>query len=205
MRVPPVSLRAGRRRDRAGGADDTPDSSLGDRRRGGAVDRVSAERTAAVVPQPAHGAGGWNVPDVFEELTFVAVPVVGCVLGSRRPANKIGWIFLAIGLLLGLGFFCRRHGIYGLLAARPGQMPGARAAAWAPNWIWIVPAGGFVFVLLGFPDGRLPSRRWRPAAWFVAAGYALEALGFVMRADRVRGTRSCRGARAGTRACALQP
>jgi hypothetical protein len=47
--------------------------------------------------------------------------------------------------------------------------------------------GGFVFVLLGFPDGRLPSRRWRPAAWFVAAVYVLEALGFVMRADRVWG------------------
>jgi hypothetical protein len=44
-----------------------------------------------------------------------------------------------------------------------------------------------VFVLLGFPDGRLPSRRWRPAAWFVAAVYVLEALGFVMRADRVWG------------------
>ena len=44
-----------------------------------------------------------------------------------------------------------------------------------------------MFVLLGFPDGRLPSRRWRPAAWFVAAVYVLEALGFVMRADRVWG------------------
>ena len=39
-------------------------------------------------------AGLWNFPDVFEELTFVAVPVVGLVLASRRPANKIGWIFL---------------------------------------------------------------------------------------------------------------
>jgi hypothetical protein len=49
-------------------------------------------------------AGPWNFPDVFEELTFVAVPVVGFVLASRRPANKIGWIILAAGLLLGLGF-----------------------------------------------------------------------------------------------------
>ena len=72
--------------------------------------------------------GGWNVLDVSEELTFVAVPVVGCVLGSRRPANKIGWVFLAIGLLLGLGFFCQRYGIYGLLAARSGLMPAVTAA-----------------------------------------------------------------------------
>ena len=53
------------------------------------------------------------------------------------------------------------------------------------NWIWIVPAGALVFVLLVFPDGRSPSRRWRPAAWFVAAVYALEAMGFVVRASRV--------------------
>ncbi len=130
-------------------------------------------------------AGGWNFPDVFEELTFVAVPAVGFVLASRRPGNKIGWIFLAAGLLLGLGFFSQRYGGYGLLVARPGLLPGSRAAAWVPNWIWIVPAGALACVLLVFPDGRLPSRRWRPAAWFVAAVYTLEAAGFIARADRV--------------------
>ena len=130
-------------------------------------------------------AGGWNFPDVFEEVTFVAVPVVGFVLASRRPANKISWIFLAIGLLLGLGFFSSRYGEYGLLAARPRLIPGARAAQWFVNWIWIVPTGAFAFVLLLFPDGRLPSRRWRPAAWFVAAVYALDTAGFISRASRV--------------------
>ena len=130
-------------------------------------------------------AGGWTFPDVFEELTFVAVPVVGFVLASRRPANKIGWIFLAAGLLMGLGFFSSRYGGYGLLVARPGLMPEARVAQWVVNWIWIVPAGALALVLLVFPDGRLPSRRWRPAAWFVAAVYALEAMGFVLRASRV--------------------
>src|SRR3984957_7481437 len=130
-------------------------------------------------------AGGRAFPDVFEELTFIAVPGGGFGLGSRGPANKIGWIFLAAGVLLGPGFFSQRYGGYGLLAARPGLMPGARAAMWLLNWIWIVPAGALVFVLLVFPDGRLPSRRWRPAAWFVAAVYALEAVGFVTRASRV--------------------
>ena len=127
----------------------------------------------------------WTFPDVFEELTFVAVPVVGFVLGSQRPENKIGWIILAAGLLLGLGFFSSRYGDYGLIAARPGPMPGARAAQWLVNWIWIVPAGAFAFVLLLFPAGLLPSRRWRPVAWFVAAVYALDTMGFVARATRV--------------------
>ena len=64
-------------------------------------------------------------------------------------------------------------------------MPGARAAEWLVNWIWIVPAGAFAFVLLLFPAGLLPSRRWRPAAWFVAAVYALDTVGYVARASRV--------------------
>ena len=120
---------------------------------------------------------------MFRGLTL-CLPV-GFVLASRRPGNKIGWIFLAAGLLLGVGFFSQRYGEYGLLVARPGLLPGARAAEWFPNWIWIVPAGGLAFVLLVFPDGRLPSRRWRPAAWFVAAVYALEVMAFVVRASRV--------------------
>ena len=64
-------------------------------------------------------------------------------------------------------------------------MPGARAAEWLVNWIWIVPAGAFAFVLLLFPDGQLPSRRWRLAAWFVAAVLAVQTIGFVVRASRV--------------------
>ena len=33
---------------------------------------------------------GWNFSDVFEEVTFMAVPVVGFVLASRRPGNRVG-------------------------------------------------------------------------------------------------------------------
>jgi signal transduction histidine kinase len=139
----------------------------------------------AYLSRHAAAAGDWTFPNVFEELTFVAVPVVGYVLGTRRPENKIGWIFLAGGLLLGLGFFSSRYGPYGLLVARPGLMPGARAAEWFVNWIWIVTAGGLAYVLLLFPAGQLPSRRWRPAAWFVAAVYAVDTGGFIARASRV--------------------
>jgi hypothetical protein len=46
----------------------------------------------------------WDFSNVFEEATFIAVPVVGFVLASRRPANRVGWIFLGAGLVLGLAF-----------------------------------------------------------------------------------------------------
>jgi signal transduction histidine kinase len=126
----------------------------------------------------------WNFPDVFEELTVAAAPVVGFVLTSRRPANKIGWIFLAIGLLAGLGFFGQDYGWYGLVGA-PGSVPAARLAVWLANWIWLVAAAAFAVILLLFPTGQLPSRRWRPAAWFIAAVLAVQTAGFAVRASRV--------------------
>jgi hypothetical protein len=46
---------------------------------------------------------GWNFSDVFDGVANLAVPVVGFVLASRRPANRVGWAFLVAGLGLGLG------------------------------------------------------------------------------------------------------
>ena len=127
----------------------------------------------------------WDFSDVFEEATFIAVPAVGFVLASRRPGNRIGWIFLGAGLVLGLGFFCDRYGRGGLVAA-PGSLPGARAAAWLANSaLTTIPAAGLAFMLLLFPAGRLSSRRWRPAAWFVAAAFTLYTAAEVVRARHV--------------------
>jgi hypothetical protein len=129
-------------------------------------------------------ASGWDVGSVVEEAAFMALPAVGFVLASRRPANRVGWIILGAGLVLGLGFICQRYGQRGLVAA-PGSLPGARAAAWFLNWAWQIPAAGLAFILLLFPTGRLRSRRWRPAAWFVAAVFTLDLVAQVVRACRV--------------------
>jgi hypothetical protein len=126
----------------------------------------------------------WDFSNVFEEATFIAVPVVGFVLASKRPGNRVGWIFLGAGLVLGVAFFCDRYGRGGLAAA-PGSLPGARAAAWFVNWAWQIPAAGLAFILLLFPTGRLRSRRWRPAAWFVAAAFTLDAAAEMARACHV--------------------
>jgi hypothetical protein len=115
----------------------------------------------------------------------MVVPVVGFVLAVRRPGNKIGWIFLGTGLVLGVGFFCDRYGQRGLVAA-PGSLSAARASAWFANWAWqTIPGAALAFILLLFPDGRLASRRWRPAAWFVAAVFTLDAAAQVLHACRV--------------------
>ena len=126
---------------------------------------------------------GWNFSDVFGQVVNLAVPVVGFVLASRRPANRIGWLFLVAGLALGL-----RALLAAVRAACPGRGPGSlpagRAFAWLSNWIWVIPFAMLAFVFLLFPTGRLRSRRWRPAAWFVGGAFALTAADVLVTATR---------------------
>src|SRR5215217_9723782 len=51
----------------------------------------------------------------------------------------------------------------------PGTAPGGGLAVWVSHWAWAPGLGlALTFVPLLFPDGRLPSRRWRPVAWLSA-------------------------------------
>jgi hypothetical protein len=91
-------------------------------------------------------------------------PALGWLIVARRPGNAIGWIFLAIGLSQAGTAFADGYATYGLVA-NPGSLPFADVMSWVTTWSW---APGFVllFVLvLVFPDGRLPSPRWRPVLW----------------------------------------
>ena len=95
---------------------------------------------------------GWNFSDVFDGVANLAVPVVGFVLASQRPANRVGWAFLVAGLGLGLGGLARVYGLHALVAA-PGFWPAGRAAMWLANWIWVIPIAILAFVFLLFPTG----------------------------------------------------
>jgi len=115
---------------------------------------------------------GWDFSGVLGQVAYLAVPVVGFVLASRRPGNRIGWLFLAAGLALGLNSFAAEYGLRALVVA-PGSLPAGRAAVWLANWIWVVPFGMFALVLLLFPTGRPGSRLWRMAEWFVVGAFTL--------------------------------
>jgi len=99
-------------------------------------------------------------------LQFLGAPILGGLIAARRPANVYGWLWCAIGLGVGLDAFTGGYATYGLLG-RPDGLPGAMMAAWATNFTWILGLGLFPLVLLLFPDGRVPTRRWRPLAWLI--------------------------------------
>jgi hypothetical protein len=95
----------------------------------------------------------------------VSFSVVGALISSHRPENLIGWIFLAAALCCGLLSAGDQYAIYALLT-NPGSLPLGAEASWLGQWIW-APGQGLILVFLPllFPDGRPPSRRWRPVAW----------------------------------------
>jgi hypothetical protein len=107
-----------------------------------------------------------TVGDMLGFVSFLAFPIVGALISSRHPRNPIGWICLADGLLwmlLGVIDSYYRYGV-----ANPGTVPYPVAIGTLANqWLWMPTVGLLgIYLLLLFPDGRLPSRRWRPLAWF---------------------------------------
>ena len=112
-------------------------------------------------------------------LLAVGFAPVGAVIVSRSsPENPIGWLFCVIGFLWGVAHFSAEYAIYTLLAA-PGSLPAGEAAAWMMAWVWVPACGLIVFLCLLFPDGRLPSRRWR---WFAWLSLLLTSVGAISQA-----------------------
>jgi hypothetical protein len=127
-------------------------------------------------PPITWGTGGLSIVFVFM-LPFLAFPLVGALIASRRPTNPIGWICLAVGLLWMLNIMSGGYGIYGLLAS-PGSVPFPVAVGSQGEWMGPATVGLLgTFLILLFPDGRLPSARWRPLAWLSVTVLVLGSVG----------------------------
>ncbi|MGI8586128.1 MAG: hypothetical protein ACR2M0_00350 [Chloroflexia bacterium] len=121
--------------------------------------------------------------DTFGALVQFAFATVGLLITSRRHENPIGWV-LAIGtLLMVVADFSLEYSVYGLLIA-PGSLPSPLWTAVLGGWLRSI---GFILLLfvalLLFPDGRLPSARWRKPAWFILACTLLGSLGILFTPD----------------------
>jgi hypothetical protein len=126
------------------------------------------------------------------QALFLVFPLVGALIASRRPENPIGWLCLVDGLLWTTTNMLDYHSLY--VMASPGSVPFPVVLAGVNHWLW-VPTVGLLgtYVFLLFPDGRLPSRRWRPLAWLSGVVIASGSLGLMLSPgplDMPRGIRN---------------
>jgi hypothetical protein len=114
-------------------------------------------------------AAGEYSPDLSSVVIFPFV-IVGILIASRQSLSAIGWILLAIGFVWGVGSVASTYAAYAWLHER--GLPGTGVAIALAGSSW-APGIGLMgtFLLLLFPDGKLPSRRWRP--WALFCGVAL--------------------------------
>ncbi len=101
-------------------------------------------------------------------LDTIVLPIgfslIGALLASRRPRNPIGWMFLAMAVLVAVQGISYQYAIRGTTGH---PLPSVPWVAWMHDWTgWLVfPVGLATFFYLLFPDGHLQSRRWRWVAW----------------------------------------
>jgi hypothetical protein len=126
------------------------------------------------------GAGGMpilQVGTIPEVVAAVSAATVGAVLASRRPRHPVGWLLLALGLLVPVSAIAEGYVKYGLVA-RPGSLPAAGYLAGIGNggvsFLVLVCAG---FILLLTPTGSLPSPRWR---WWARVAAAAPVVGVLL-------------------------
>jgi hypothetical protein len=139
---------------------------------------IAAVPLAGLAHQNLDASGG-SVP------VWVVAPfgVVGLVVAWRRPGNPLGWIMLGGAFFGALSEDASFYTVADYRLRHGGLPLGWLALLAQPGWAPAVMMFGLVVLL--FPDGRLPSPRWRwPACGYVAVGllWIVGAVFFTVRA-----------------------
>jgi hypothetical protein len=105
-------------------------------------------------------------------VVAVVFTAIGARVADRHRSNAVAWLLLAIGVSSAVSLFSATHASV------------HDTIAWVSQWVWWLEFGLIPFVLLLFPDGRLLSRRWRPALWISGVGLVIPTLALAIAAAR---------------------
>jgi hypothetical protein len=100
-------------------------------------------------------------------MVTIGYSTVGAIVASRLPESPIGWLFCAIAFIFGVDHLSAEYAAYALLEPTR-SLPAGEVCAWLTSWVWVFGFGLVVYLDLLFPNGRLPSTRWRWFARFTA-------------------------------------
>ena len=114
------------------------------------------------------------------ELVTLVYATVAALLIQRRLDSRVGWLLAGIGIVWAIQGYSVWYTAADLLGV--AHHAGATFTAWLASWSWLPGQVSIAAVLpLFFPDGRLPSRRWRWALAVSGAGIALGAASLALQ------------------------
>lgn len=123
---------------------------------------------------PMYSFLGSALADGIFALGYLAYAVVGMVVVPRQPRLVIGWLLALVGLTGVATMFFDRYAAFSVFV--DPSVPFAATAAWFQGWLWMPGDIAITtFLPLLFPNGSLPTARWRPIAWLAVIAMFLPA------------------------------
>ena len=126
----------------------------------------------------------WGSRGLISDLAFIVMislfPIVGLLITRRQPRNRIGWLLLGIGLAWAYSGVLDAYTQW-TLVDHPGSLPGGLEVQVVSSASWLLPMALMgIFLILLFPDGHLPSPRWRVLAWIGVGVVVFGTIGLVL-------------------------
>ena len=116
-------------------------------------------------------------------VMILGYTTIGALIASRTEGNPIGWLLMTIGIGFLLGGFTDEYLRYAIPRGSDGFF--VDLCAWLTNWAFSLVVFPIPWILLLFPDGRLPSPRWRPVAIGILALEAFLLVGSILRPGQI--------------------
>lgn len=120
------------------------------------------------------GRGSEVLVEAIEDLAFVAIATLALLILRSQPSNVVGWWIMLAGVTFPVEGFLAEFTQYGLRTW--GQIGVVLFTGWVSRWVWIGAQLAVPLILLYYPNGRLPSRRWRGVVVFL---WTVAGLGFL--------------------------
>ncbi len=126
---------------------------------------------------------------ILGPILMLSFSGTGVLIVRKFSRHPVGWILVALGLLFSLSYWATAYTAYGLYRLRANPLPGLAFSHWLESWIWVpttlLPP---TYLILLFPDGKLPSSRWRPLLWLAGGSMLTLVLGIMFQPGTIPGS-----------------
>jgi hypothetical protein len=143
-----------------------------------------SQTPADLVPAADDAAPLWG--EVLLAFAQLIVAFVAALVAARRPELPVGWLLCAASVFNGLYFLGLGWARLALIGD-PGSLPAGEAMALMTNLANDLQWPLLILTMLLFPDGRLPSPRWRLAFWAIVVVNAAELLDSALQPGALEG------------------